>query len=131
MGGGRSLLLLFSLAHGFSCQSIGAGSQDIPKTLDKGQSDFQTVKQSPIPVKAVNRSEDGGIPHQTFLLTNKGDFTTIPALDAGKYEELNIFCYQGVSPALSLFWSSAGMKLDLNNHNYEVYLAKPGQTRRI
>jgi len=121
----RTLLLLFSIAHGFSCQSLGAGLQDIPETLGKGRSESEAVKQSPspLPVKAVNRSEDGGIPHQTFLLTNKGDFTTIPALDAGKYEELNIFCYQGVTPSLSLFWSAAGMKLDLNNHNYEVYLA--------
>ena len=121
----RYLLLLLSLAHGTKCQSLGAGLQDIPENLGKRRSESEAVKQplSPQPVKAVNRSEDGGIPHQTFLLTNKGDFTTIPALDPGKYEELNIFCYQGVSPALTLFWSSAGMKLDLNNHNYEVYLA--------
>ena len=119
----RDLLLLFSLVQGINCQSIKSATA--PPGAVKSESHSVKPSTSPSPVKALNRSEDGGIPHQTFLLTNKGDFANIPGLDPGQYEELNIFCYQGVSPAVSLFWSSAGMKLDLTNHIYEdeVYLA--------
>ena len=119
----RDLLLLFSLVQGINCQSIKSATA--PPGAVKSESHSVKPSTSPGPVKALNRSEDGGIPHQTFLLTNKGDFANIPGLDPGQYEELNIFCYQGVSPDVSLFWSSAGMKLDLTNHIYEdeVYLA--------
>ena len=75
------------------------------------------------PIAPVNQSSEGGIHHRTYILKNKGDFARVAAVTQDAYEELNVFCYAGVLPALSLFWSSAGMKLDLSSNNYEVYMA--------
>lgn len=61
--------------------------------------------------------------HQTFA-TNKGDFSTNPALDPGQYEELNILITRSVAGPLPCSGPPPGWVADLNNHNYyEVYLA--------
>ena len=77
----------------------------------------------PTQVRPVNTSDNGRIHFSTYLLYNKGDFAKVPPVSADKYEELNIFCYEGVAPSVTLFWSSAALKLNLSNHNYEVYVA--------
>ena len=75
--------------------------------------------QAPTLVKAFNNTSEQGVHFKTFILKNKGEFAKIPAVD---YDELNVFCYEGVPAAVSLFWSSSGLKLDLSNNNYEVYI---------
>ena len=66
------------------------------------------------PVGFVNQSSEGGIHHKTYLLKSKGDFARVEPVTRDAYEELSVFCYTGVVPVLSLFWSSAGMKLDVS-----------------
>ena len=112
-----SIFVIILSAHLFQCQEVKS-SNNGPNKVSK-----QTSAVEPAPVQAVNESDAGGIHHKTYLLNKKGDFARLPYLGPDKYEELNIFCYQGVDPSVSLFWSSAGMKLELPNHNYEVYLA--------
>ena len=62
-----------------------------------------------------------GIHHWTYLLSKKGQYSKVEA-DVHGNDQLHVFCYEAVEPAVSLFWSSAGMKLELANTNYEVYL---------
>ena len=111
-----SIFVIVLTAHLCQCQEVKSRNNG-PNNVSK-----QTSVELP-PVQAVNESDAGGIHHKTYLLNKKGDFARLPYLGPDKYEELNVFCYQGVDPSVSLFWSSAGMKLELPNHNYEVYLA--------
>ena len=67
------------------------------------------------------RIMSAGIHHWTYLLSKKGQYARVAA-DVHGNDQLHVFCYEAVEPALSLFWSSAGMKLELANTNYEVYL---------
>jgi len=66
-------------------------------------------------------SDEGGIHHWTYLLSKKGDYSRVTA-DPDGHDQLHLFCYQAVKPSVTLFWSSASMKLDLASTNYEVYL---------
>jgi len=103
-----------------SCQKVVEHEKDIKvKTVPEEQSNTSTQ----LLASPINSSEVGGIPFTVFLLKKKGEFATVKPLGQDGYEYLNVFCYDGVGPSVSLFWSSAAMKLDLTNHNYEVYLA--------
>ena len=104
-----------------TCQKVVENSKhekDIKVDTRLGQ-----LNSTSLLVSAKNSSDEGGIPYSVFLLQKKGEYAQVPALGQDSYDHLNVFCYDGVVPSVSLFWSSAAMKLDLTNHNYEVYLS--------
>jgi len=72
-------------------------------------------------VSATPWVEEGITHHNVYRLVEKGQFATIHARTDG-YENLSTFCYSSVPSSLSLFWSSASMKMDLPSNNYQVYI---------
>ena len=65
---------------------------------------------------------EDGVSHQdVYKLGVKGHFATIPPRTDG-YDQLSTFCYPSVPLSISLFWSSASMKMDLPSNNYQVYI---------
>jgi len=72
-------------------------------------------------VSATPWVEGGTTHHNVYRLVEKGQFATIQARTDG-YETLSTFCYSSVPSSLSLFWSSASMKMDLPSNNYQVYI---------
>jgi len=66
--------------------------------------------------------EEEGVSHQNvYRLDVKGQFAKIEA-STDSYDRLSTFCYSSVPPSLSLFWSSASMKMNLPSNNYQVYI---------
>ena len=58
---------------------------------------------------------------EVYELSAKGHFAKVPAR-VDQYDRLTIFCYPNSSLAVSLFWSSAAMRLDMASTNYQVYM---------
>jgi len=110
-------LFFCSLVCQIYCQEVKKKVVDSPPKLP-----LQTSYE-PTQVNFINSTSVRKVQFKTYLLLNKGDFAKLPPVPSDHYEELNIFCYQGVTPTVSLFWSSAALKLNLSNHNYEVYLS--------
>jgi len=94
-----------------------SGSQAVKQQAE----DSKSIRQEAGQVEHVNASVEAGIPYKTYLLNKKGEFARVAADPLGN-DQLSLFCYEAVEPSVSLFWSSAGMKLDLASTNYEVYL---------
>lgn len=94
-----------------------SGSQAVKQQAE----DSKSIRQEAGHVEHVNASVEAGIPYKTYLLNKKGEFARVAADPLGN-DQLSLFCYEAVEPSVSLFWSSAGMKLDLASTNYEVYL---------
>jgi len=66
--------------------------------------------------------EEEGVSHQNvYRLDVKGQYAKIEA-STDSYDHLSTFCYSSVPPSLSLFWSSASMKMNLPSNNYQVYI---------
>jgi hypothetical protein len=66
--------------------------------------------------------QEEGVNHQNvYSLDVKGQYAEINA-STDAYDHLSTFCYSSVPPSLSLFWSSASMKMDLPSNNYQVYI---------
>ena len=60
------------------------------------------------------RSTEWGV----YDLEKKGDHANIASNEAG--DDLKIFCHKGGPASIASFWSSASMKLDIENHDYQV-----------
>jgi len=54
-----------------------------------------------------------------YLFRAKGDYVELGGRD---YDYLNVFCYRAVPTAVTLFFSTASMKMDLPSDDYEVYI---------
>eukprot|EP00092_Neocalanus_flemingeri_P028995 GFUD01031478.1.p1 GENE.GFUD01031478.1~~GFUD01031478.1.p1 ORF type:complete len:450 (+),score=145.71 GFUD01031478.1:33-1382(+) len=65
--------------------------------------------------------EDGVSHPDVYRMGVKGQYATFNA-STDQYEHLSIFCYPSVPLSISLFWSSASLKMDLPSNNYNVYL---------
>jgi len=66
--------------------------------------------------------KEGGVEYNDIYIFNKkGDYASVTGRGDG-YEQVSTFCYTAVPPSLSLYWSSASMKMDLSSNNYQVYI---------
>ena len=52
-----------------------------------------------------------------YLFRAKGDYAELGGRD---YDYLNVFCYRALPTAVTLFFSTASMKMDLPSDDYEV-----------
>ena len=94
------------------------------QTEDTTQQEERRENSSAIDVNKVNYTPwvEDGITHQdVYQLTAKGQYATIPPR-TDDYDHLSTFCYPSTPLSISLFWSSASMKMDLPTNNYQVYM---------
>merc|ERR1719228_1810972 len=79
------------------------------------------AQSSEVKVASVPWVEDGDTHQNVYRLDVKGQYAKIDA-STDSYDHLSTFCYSSVPPSLSLFWSSASMKMNLPSNNYQVYI---------
>jgi len=82
---------------------------------------FDEQESPPLQVYPTPWIEDGVNHINVHKLDVKGQFAKINASIDG-YDHLSTFCYTSVPSSLSLFWSSASMKMELPSNNYQVYI---------
>jgi len=79
------------------------------------------AQSSEVKVASAPWVEDGVTHQNVYRLDVKGQYAKIDA-STDSYDHLSTFCYSSVHPSLSLFWSSASMKMNLPSNNYQVYI---------
>ena len=93
-------------------------------TPEDRQTKSKVYSSPAIDVNKVNSTPwvEEGIPDQdVYKLTAKGQYATIPPR-TDDYDHLSTFCYPSIPLSISLFWSSASMKMDMPSNDYRVYI---------
>jgi len=65
---------------------------------------------------------EAGVRHEgVFTLRRRSQFGEVPAR-ADSQESLHYTCHPAIQPSLPHFWSSAALRLDMEGHDYQVYI---------